>query len=449
MSEERKGRFGITHLLLLAGSIILMVSPSLVWFREEIQAFGEFTVKGSELGELAELMSFAGVSIFARGEYAVMLGAFALVLTLACFFAPTPRKLMGTLIGIAAIASLAVGIEPAAKLVGEGTGLGEGIYLLFAGSLLLLVGAIKLPSGMGAETPSAKLSAATSQVQESAEEPVLPEASQVESEPVTPVPRADIAEASPPASAGTRSSDTAPRPAVKIDGISTDRNRLVAVAIGLIILAIFSSVAFRLPEASTHITGGLFVGSVIKIVIAAIMLAMLLSVRAQLARLITYYARRVLKVEQYPSRAKASDKINGLSAELSNIVVIAIAWPLVAQIVKPLLLIDREMNLGWISIIVTLGFVVILLYRLYKGYQLLEPVLAVMGKAPQETSCPKCGTMNSVGAKFCISCGAELQPVSTEKATPTSTLCPKCGAENSLGARFCQNCGAPIPAPNQ
>lgn len=158
MSEQTmKRKFGMAFVLSIIASIMIMVSPSLVWFREEMEVFGQsfggLAVKGSELGELAELASWAGVSIFARGEYAVMLGAFALVLTVACFFVPSKRKLTASLVGIIAVLCLGVGVEPTLKLVGEGTMPGEGVYLLFVGSVVLLIGAFRLPSSVRVEAP--------------------------------------------------------------------------------------------------------------------------------------------------------------------------------------------------------------------------------------------------------------------------------------------------------
>ncbi|RLE61436.1 MAG: hypothetical protein DRJ35_00410 [Thermoprotei archaeon] len=44
--------------------------------------------------------------------------------------------------------------------------------------------------------------------------------------------------------------------------------------------------------------------------------------------------------------------------------------------------------------------------------------------------CPKCGTMNPPGAKFCYNCG-----------TPLTKKCPKCGNEVPLNANFCPFCG--------
>src|SRR3954453_19068600 len=59
-------------------------------------------------------------------------------------------------------------------------------------------------------------------------------------------------------------------------------------------------------------------------------------------------------------------------------------------------------------------------------------------------SCAACGTENPAGARFCMSCGAQLQH-----------RCPSCGTPAPPEARFCMNCGhsmeqgsgAPAPAP--
>ncbi len=449
MSEQTlKGKFGMAFVLSIIASVMIMVSPSLVWFREEMEVFGQsfggLSVKGSELGDLAELASWTGISIFARGEYAMILGAFALVLTVLCFFVPSKRKLMASLVGIIAVLCLGVGLEPTLKLIGEGTMPGEGVYLLLVGSMVLLIGAFRLPSSVTVEAPLKEATSPLVQSSRAIQEPVSPEVPKIEPKSATVPPAPESVVSSGQGQVIMRPSGRMPEPAVGMDSVMVDRNRVIAVAIGLILLAIFSSFAFRLPEASTRIIEGLFVGSIIKILVAVIMLVMLLSVRAQLMRVIAYYARGIFKLDRYSSQASVLDKINGLSAELCNVVVVVIAWPLVVEIVKRLIAIDMQQNLGWISIFVTLAFVGLLLYRLYRGYQMLEPVLAVVGKGRQEVFCPKCGTMNLVGAKFCSSCGADLQPVLVQKATSTFVHCPKCGAENGNSARFCQNCGVSL-----
>lgn len=47
-------------------------------------------------------------------------------------------------------------------------------------------------------------------------------------------------------------------------------------------------------------------------------------------------------------------------------------------------------------------------------------------------TCPRCGTRNPDGVKFCQECGTKLGPV----------ICTSCGAPLSPGSRFCGKCGA-------
>src|SRR5262245_32941154 len=54
----------------------------------------------------------------------------------------------------------------------------------------------------------------------------------------------------------------------------------------------------------------------------------------------------------------------------------------------------------------------------------------------QTTACPKCGTQNPVGAKFCSNCGAA--GFAPEAA---SVECPSCHAHVQAGTKFCSSCG--------
>jgi membrane protease subunit (stomatin/prohibitin family) len=61
------------------------------------------------------------------------------------------------------------------------------------------------------------------------------------------------------------------------------------------------------------------------------------------------------------------------------------------------------------------------------------------GTAAQGVPCPKCGTPNASGAKFCQNCGANTQV--QQAATVT---CPNCQAQVAGGAKFCNNCGTSL-----
>jgi membrane protease subunit (stomatin/prohibitin family) len=60
------------------------------------------------------------------------------------------------------------------------------------------------------------------------------------------------------------------------------------------------------------------------------------------------------------------------------------------------------------------------------------------GTAAQTVPCPKCGTPNAAGAKFCQNCGANVQAQQQQAATVT---CPNCKVQVQEGAKFCNNCG--------
>jgi len=85
--------------------------------------------------------------------------------------------------------------------------------------------------------------------------------------------------------------------------------------------------------------------------------------------------------------------------------------------------------------------------------------------------CPRCGTANEQGVRFCGRCGAPFQTVAAPLPVATSSVaapppvvalpvvaappvtaapavdglfCGRCGASNTPGARFCRRCGQPL-----
>ncbi len=61
----------------------------------------------------------------------------------------------------------------------------------------------------------------------------------------------------------------------------------------------------------------------------------------------------------------------------------------------------------------------------------------------QTVACPKCGTQNPVGVKFCSNCGA------TQQAPGASLVeCPSCHNQVQAGTKFCSSCGySLVPQP--
>ena len=62
---------------------------------------------------------------------------------------------------------------------------------------------------------------------------------------------------------------------------------------------------------------------------------------------------------------------------------------------------------------------------------------------PQGVPCPKCGTANAPGTRFCSNCGAPQQ------APQAATVeCPACHGQVVAGSKFCNNCGqSMVPQP--
>lgn len=61
----------------------------------------------------------------------------------------------------------------------------------------------------------------------------------------------------------------------------------------------------------------------------------------------------------------------------------------------------------------------------------------------QTVPCPKCGTQNAVGTKFCSNCGAQQQAPQAATAE-----CPNCHGQVQAGSKFCNNCGQSlVPQP--
>ena len=62
-----------------------------------------------------------------------------------------------------------------------------------------------------------------------------------------------------------------------------------------------------------------------------------------------------------------------------------------------------------------------------------------LGIAPR--ICPRCGTSNLPGSKFCYKCGAQLP----HAMLPDKKICQGCHAANALTSEFCYRCGLKLP----
>lgn len=223
-----------------------------------------------------------------------------------------------------------------------------------------------------------------------------------------------------------------------------ERNRLVSSGVAIVVLAVLAAAVLSFPGTDRVAIGYLSIGGVIRIVLLAVMLGMVISARIPLCVISVHYVSLYFR-EQRPATAKAAvEHVDSLGKAVANSVVILASWIITSRMVLLVLLMETRGTLGWLSILTTVGFVLLLLYTLYKGYGHLGPLLnASGGGAPTPNRCPVCGQPQQTRAKYCARCGASLRTRAPDPAKkPRVASCPACGKPYATGARFCTGCGA-------
>lgn len=197
-------------------------------------------------------------------------------------------------------------------------------------------------------------------------------------------------------------------------------NRVIKRVIALVILAIFTTVTDKLPGADRVLTGWFHVDNLVTVVVLFIMLGIVLSARFPLEGVAVYFIHRRLRDTHFPEGSEilrisgaseyleVSPSMHRLASETVNMIVILILWPIMAQIVNVLLLIDVKGVFEWTFIVVMVVFPSLLFYRLYLAYSCWRSKLDVKSDEESEIPCPRCGTLNMRSARFCVKCGCPL-----------------------------------------
>jgi hypothetical protein len=144
----------VTLTLVLAG-ILIVASVALPWFHEEAVVPGFFGSRATiqvtdyrvgDLGDLSALSrAFGGEAVtFVRVAYVIAVGVIALVLAVAHLLAPVWNKWFAAAAALAALATLAMGIEPVVRILPESEDVtpSMGLFVLLAGAVILLGGGI-------------------------------------------------------------------------------------------------------------------------------------------------------------------------------------------------------------------------------------------------------------------------------------------------------------------
>jgi hypothetical protein len=137
-------------------------------------------------------------------------------------------------------------------------------------------------------------------------------------------------------------------PILKFDPIIA-RNRVIAAAIGIIILAIINGISSHLPGADTHITGYFYVDDMIKLVIFAVMAGIILWLRPMILSALAFYFPRLIRRQNQSKKINIEEISFALANELTNIITIIILWPIAAQNNKPDTFIGRSSSFNGYS----------------------------------------------------------------------------------------------------
>jgi uncharacterized RDD family membrane protein YckC len=70
-----------------------------------------------------------------------------------------------------------------------------------------------------------------------------------------------------------------------------------------------------------------------------------------------------------------------------------------------------------------------------------SPSLEVVALPVAQKHCPKCGTVNTPDARFCLKCGQPLLDI----AAPGQKTCKGCGTANDAASQYCLKCGLKLP----
>ncbi len=214
---------------------------------------------------------------------------------------------------------------------------------------------------------------------------------------------------------------------------------VIRLAVGLVILVIINAILKNLPMIRTlaipdvPFSGG----AIVSVVIGIIMIVMFLNFRRDFA------PRFQAALPAFPDSGR-------VASSAINLGIIIIAYSMFDGLILPLM-----RGFSWAYSLVFLLIAIAPLYglvmTLYRSSEKITDLLSgkVAEATGELTKCSQCGETNPSTAKFCTSCGADLESAREVVQGITSLRCPKCSTENSPDAKFCQNCGAPLSETKQ
>ncbi|MGH7862221.1 MAG: zinc ribbon domain-containing protein, partial [Candidatus Dormibacteraceae bacterium] len=237
-------------------------------------------------------------------------------------------------------------------------------------------------------------------------------------------------------------------------------SRIIQVAVLFVLLLIFWSAAPSVPGGQTELLDGLLVADGLRVVLAAILIGLAVSIVTPLGLIFARYGVTMVGARPGGVRPRLVPAVSAVAEHLAQVVVLVVVWQILQRAV-PLLMTMRSLaDAGWLPNTVTLVFLGLLLVLIWTIYVAARPLFDELSTnlseriaVASERKCPRCGAANPVGVGFCGSCGAVMNLAPDPAAVSPVFRCAGCGTDNPPGSHFCVACGqaiappAPVPPP--
>ena len=216
-----------------------------------------------------------------------------------------------------------------------------------------------------------------------------------------------------------------------------NRNKFIALAIVIVVLAIFYAVAMDLPGADEIVAmgsyAGILVGEIIKVVLAIIMIVLTLAARPALKAMLAYYGVQLIKGKNSGS-TDVENNVYKFASNLATLIAVGPLWVATAYVFdfasfSLLTFIDVSYSTAhtlhdWSHYIPLIIFIPVILVAIVKCVVSITAASNADGRTsdvksadrlsetdtemPDAKKCPECNRMNELNARFCSSCGTQL-----------------------------------------
>lgn len=216
-----------------------------------------------------------------------------------------------------------------------------------------------------------------------------------------------------------------------------NRNKFIALAIVIVVLAILYAVAMDFPSADEIVAmgsyAGILVGEIIKVVLAIILIILTLVARPALKIILAYYGLQLIK-DKNTGFTDTETNVNKFAGNLATLIAVGPLWVAAGYVFdfasfSLLTFIDVSYSTAhtlhdWAHYIPLIIFIPVILVAIVKCVVSITAASNADGRVsesksvdrlsetdtemPDAKKCPECNRINAMNARFCSSCGTQL-----------------------------------------